>query len=164
MSLKLLPVPDRRGAAGVRTPLSGACVGPTQTAATPADEEINSLPGSKCESAIPDWNGEVHACQGGADVRGHVVGAFICVTVSPGLLRRQAVEERLEIGANLRRRVLLNEQSGRGVPAEQSQEPGSHVVGPQPIEDLARNLDEPAPGGRNWKDRDELTHVGFRCC
>jgi hypothetical protein len=111
MSLKLLPVPDRGGAAGVRTPLSRACVGPTQTAATPGDEgrpggnrepsfadqmhgdfpavgrppvleEINSLPGSQCESVIPDWNGEVRACQGGADVRGHVVGAFICVTVS----------------------------------------------------------------------------------
>jgi hypothetical protein len=191
MSLKLLPVPDRRGAGGVRVPFFGACVGPTQKAAMPAAagraggdrapsfadqmhgdfpvvgrapmlEEINTLPGSQRESAIPDRNGAVHAGQGGADVRGHVVGAFVCVTVSPGPLRRQAVEERLEIGANVRRRVLLNEQSGRGVPAEQGQEPGSHVVRSQPIEDIAGNLDEPAPGGSNWEDGDKLTHIGFR--
>ena len=49
MSLKLLPVPDGGGAASVRTPLSGACVGPTQTAATPADE---GRPGGKSRGVI----------------------------------------------------------------------------------------------------------------
>ena len=99
-------------------------------------EQIDSLPGSQSRPAVQDRNGQLHAAQRSADVRGHIVGAFVPVAVSPRLLRRQAVEERFEIGANAPGRVLLNEQPGRGVPAEQGQEPGPQLVGPQPIDDL----------------------------
>jgi hypothetical protein len=128
----------------------------------PMLEKIDSLPGSQSEPAVPDRNGQLQPGQRGADVGGHVVAAFVCVAVSPRLLGRQAGEERLEIEANLSGRVLLNEQTGRGVPAEQGQEPGPHAVGPQPVDDLGRNLDQPAARGRNSKDVDELTHADFR--
>jgi len=93
---------------------------------------------------------------------GHIVGAFVGVPISAVVLRRQAVEKCLEIGANVPGRVLLNEQPGRGVPAEQGQEPGLHVMGLQPIDDLVRNLDKTPARGRNPKDVDELTHLDFR--
>jgi hypothetical protein len=89
----------------------------------PMLEKIDSLPGSQSEAAVPDRNGQLQAGQRGAEVGGHVVGAFICVAVSPRLLWRQAVEERLEIDANLSGRVLLNEQAGRGVPADKVRSP-----------------------------------------
>jgi len=52
------------------------------------------------------------------------------------------------------------------VPAKLGQEAGLHPVGHQPIEDVARNLDEPTAAGRNAKNIDELTHrvVRFRRC
>ena len=49
---------------------------------------------------------------------GHIVGAFVGVPISAVVLRRQAVEKCLEIGANVPRGVLLYQQSGRGVPAK----------------------------------------------
>jgi hypothetical protein len=45
------------------------------------------------------------------DMGGHVVIAFVCVPIAPRLLRRNAFKECLQIGANVPRRILLNEQS-----------------------------------------------------
>jgi hypothetical protein len=127
-------------------------------------EQINPLPGPQGKPALQDWNCELHAGQRRADMCRHVVGAFVRVPISPRLLRRQAVEKCLKIGANVRRGVLLNEQSGRGVPAKQGQEPGLHLMRLQPIQDIARNLDEPPATGRNRKNIDELAHFKVRCC
>ena len=113
----------------------------------PMFEQINPLPGPQGEPAGDDRNGELHAGQRRSDVGRHVVGAFVCVPISPRVLRRDAFKECLEIGADVPRRILLNEQSSGGVSAEQRQEPGPHLVGPQPIDNIARNLDEAAPRG-----------------
>lgn len=75
---------------------------------------------------------------------GHIVGAFVGVPISAVVLRRQAVEKCLEIGANVPRGVLLYQQSGRGVPAKQGQKPGLNRMRLEPIQDVARNLHEPA--------------------
>jgi hypothetical protein len=117
------------------------------TRRAPMLEQINPLPGPQGELALQDWNCELHAGQRRADVRRHVIGAFIHVPISPRLLRRQAVEKRLQIGANVRRGVLLNELSGGGVPAKQGQEPRLHLMRLEPISDIARNLDEPPAMG-----------------
>ncbi len=78
---------------------------------------------------------------------GHVVGPFIAMPILTRVLRRQAIEECLEIGANVARRVLLNEQCGRGVPAKQSEKTGLDWVTLEPIQDIARNFHEPAAPG-----------------
>ena len=75
---------------------------------------------------------------------GHIVGAFVGVPISAVVLRRQAVEKCLEIGANVPRGVLLYQRSGRGVPAKQGQKPGLNRMRLEPIQDVARNLHEPA--------------------
>ena len=125
-------------------------------------EQINALPGPQGELALHDRNRELHAGQRRADVGRHVVGAFVCVPISPRLLRRQAVEKRLEIGANIRRGVLLNEQSGRRVPTKQGEKAGLQPVRLEPIQDIARNLDKPAVTSRNNNNINKLTHLNAR--
>jgi hypothetical protein len=124
----------------------------------PMLEQINPLPCPQGELALQDRNCELHAGQRRADVRRHVIGAFIPVPISPRFLRRHAVEIRLQISAYVRRGVLLNEQSGGGVPTKQGQKPRLHLMRLEPISDIAGNLDEPAATGRNRKDIDELAH------
>jgi hypothetical protein len=92
-------------------------------------EKIDSLPRSQSESALNDGNRELRAGERGADMGRHVVGAFVLVPIAPRLLGRQAFEKRLEISANVRGGVLLNEQSSGGMPAKQGQEPGLQPVG-----------------------------------
>ena len=81
-------------------------------------EQVNTLPSSQGELPLHDWNRQLHADEGRADMGWHVVRAFVGVPISPGVLRRQPIEKCLEVGANVPRGVLLNEQSGRGVPAK----------------------------------------------
>ena len=126
----------------------------------PMFEKINPLPLSQGWSPRHDWNRQLRAGQGRADMGGHIVGALVDVPVSPHLLGRQSFEKRLQVGANARSRVFLDEQSGRGVSAKQGQEPGLHPARPEPIQDVLRNLDKPAPARRNSKNFYELTHAG----
>jgi hypothetical protein len=77
----------------------------------PMLEQINPLPGPQSEMTVHDRNRKLHAGQRRADMGRHVVGAFICVPIPPHRLRREAVEKSLEIGANIRCGILLNEQS-----------------------------------------------------
>src|ERR1700743_2077144 len=85
---------------------------------TPMLEQINTLPGPQSEVALQDRHWELHAGRRRADVCGHVVGAFVCVPILAGVLRRQAIEKCLQIAANVRRGVLLYEQSGGGMSAK----------------------------------------------
>jgi len=71
-------------------------------------EQIYALPGPQCEPAAHDRDGEVHACQRGSDMGRHVVVAFVCMPISPRLFWRDAFKECLKIGANIPRRILLN--------------------------------------------------------
>jgi hypothetical protein len=79
-------------------------------------------------------------------MRRHVVGTFVGVPISARVLRRQTIEKRLQIIANVPRGVLLYKQSGRGVPAKQGQQPGLDRMRFQPIQDVARNLTRLRPG------------------
>src|ERR1700733_15350697 len=98
---------------------------------------------SPSELATKNRNRKLHAGQNGADVGGHVVSAFVRVPVS-AVLRRRAVEKCLEICANVSRGVLLNDQPGRGMAAKQGKEPGLNSRRLEPIQDFARDFDEPA--------------------
>ena len=110
----------------------------------PMLEKINALPGPQSEAAPHDRYRELHAGQRGADVGRHVVGAFVGVPISAGLLGGQAVKKRVEIGANVRRRVFLYDQARGGMPAKQRQEPSLNGMGLEPILDFARDFNEPA--------------------
>ena len=85
---------------------------------TPMLKQIDTLPGPQSELSLHDRNCKLDAGQDRADMRGHVVGALFGVPISAAFLWRNAIEERLEISANVRRGVLLDEQSGRGMPAK----------------------------------------------
>ena len=82
---------------------------------TPMLEQVNTLPGSQGE--LPLTIGIV-SCTPMRAVRICAGRAFVGVPISAVVLRRQAVEKCLEIGANVPRGVLLYEQSGGGVPAK----------------------------------------------
>ena len=114
---------------------------------TPVLEQVNALPCPQGEPPLQDRDRKMHTRQRGANVGGHVIEAFVRVPVSSGVLGREAVEECLKIGANVGRGVLLDEQSGRGMPAKKRQEPGLDAMGPQPIQDVGCNLDKPAAAG-----------------
>jgi hypothetical protein len=125
---------------------------------TPMLEQVNTLPSSQRELPLHNGNRQLHTDEGRADMCGHVVGAFVGVPISAGVLRRQAVEKCLEIGANIPGGVLLYEQSGRGVPAKQGQKPGLDRMRLEPIQDVARNLHEPAAASWNRKNINGLSH------
>ena len=108
-------------------------------------KKIDPLPRSQSKLALHQGNRELRAGERRADMGGHVVGAFLLVAVAPRLLRRQAIEKSLQICANVSSGVLLDEQYSRGMPAEQRQEPGLQRVGLKPIQDVLRDLDQPAP-------------------
>jgi hypothetical protein len=122
--------------------------------------QIDALPSSQGEPSAHDRNAELYAGQRRSDMGWHIVIAFVGMPIPPRLLRRRAFKECLEIRADLRRGVLLNEQPGGSVPAEQGQQPGLHPTGPQPTRNIVRNLDKASARGRNPKYVGELMHVG----
>ena len=66
-------------------------------------EQVNALPSPQGEFPLHDRNRKLHARQDRADMGGHIVGAFIPLPILIHVLRRQAIEERLEVGANVSR-------------------------------------------------------------
>jgi hypothetical protein len=126
----------------------------------PMFEKIDPLPRPQGGPPQHDRDRQLRAGQGRADVGGHIVGALVDMPVSPCSLGRQSIEKRLQVSANVRRRVFLDEQSSGGVSAKQGQEPGLHPVWPEPIQDVLRNLDKPPPARRNLKNFCDLTHAG----
>jgi hypothetical protein len=60
----------------------------------PMLEEVNPLPSTQGEPPFYDRNRQLHADEGGADMRRHVVGAFVVVPISAGVFRRQAIEKK----------------------------------------------------------------------
>jgi hypothetical protein len=116
---------------------------------TPMLEQVNPLPSPQGELPLDDRNRELHASQNRADMGGHVVDAFVGVPISAGVLRRQAAEKGLEVGANVPRGVLLDEQSSGGMTAEQSQKPDLDLMRLQSIVNFAGDFHEPEAAGRN---------------
>jgi hypothetical protein len=58
--------------------------------------QINSLPRSKREPAIVNRNTQVHRCERGADVRGHVIAAFRRVDEKRVAVRHKPFEKRFQ--------------------------------------------------------------------
>src|SRR5271166_3870148 len=124
----------------------------------PMLEEINPLPRSERETAVDQRDRQVGRRQRRPDVRRHIIGAFIVMGVAMRVLRRDAFEKRLEIRADLRRGVLLDEKGGRRVPAEQGDQSCFQLVPPDPVGEGPRHLDQAAAIGSDREDAGELAH------
>src|SRR5271166_6977721 len=124
----------------------------------PMLEEINPLPRSERETAVDQRDRQVGRRQRRPDVRRHIIGAFIVMGVAMRVLRRDAFEKRLEIRADLRRGVLLNEKGGRRVPAEQGDQSCFQLVPPDPVGEGPCHLDQAAAIGSDREDAGELAH------
>src|SRR5262245_42837394 len=108
-------------------------------------EEINSLPRAEHELPADERYREMHLRERGANMRGHIVRAFVIVGISGRILRRELREERFEIGAHFGRGILLNEERCGGVPAKECQQSFAYALRGGPGADLAGEFDQPAP-------------------
>ena len=95
---------------------------------SPMLEKVDPLPGPKRQAPIDHRNCELDAGESGADMRWHVVRTFLLVPVAPGFLGGQPIKESLEIGADLARRILLNDEPGGRMPAKQGEKPCLHLA------------------------------------
>lgn len=80
-------------------------------------KQINALPGSKREPPLEQRNRKIDADQRRPDVGRHVVGTFVVVGVTRGVLRRDTFEKGFEVGANCGRGVFLNDERRRRMSA-----------------------------------------------
>lgn len=110
-------------------------------------EQVDSLPGSEGRLAVDDGDGEVSQGQGGADVRGHIVGAFDGVAVEAAVFGGEALEKCFQVVAHVGIRIFLNGERGGGVLDEQSQQPGTESLLAHPGGDFGGDLVEPLAGG-----------------
>src|SRR5688500_13883243 len=91
-------------------------------------EKIDALPGAEHELPVHDRNAQVHLGQGRLQMRRHVVGTFVVVLIESRTLRRELIEELLQVATHGRRRVLLDDEGRGSVPAEQRQQSGTYVL------------------------------------
>src|SRR5262245_33417965 len=108
-------------------------------------EEVDSLPRAEGRLTVQHRNRDLHLRERSAQMRRHVVRPFILMRIPARVFGGQSLEERFEVGANLRRGVLLNEERSGSVTAEQREEAcGDRLLG-DPRADLARDFAQPAP-------------------
>jgi len=71
--------------------------------------KINALPGAEREFAAYYGHGHIHRGESGANVRGHIVLTFGSVLEDWIAIRDQPREKLLEVAANIRIGVFLND-------------------------------------------------------
>jgi hypothetical protein len=121
-------------------------------------EQVNALPGAERRLAVHDRNRQLNLRQRRAQMRRHVVGAFVIVLITSLLFRRQLLEECFQIGAHFPGRILLNEQRRRGVLAENGEQPSGDILRAHPATNLARDLHQTATSGANVENVSGLAH------
>jgi len=102
-------------------------------------EKKNSLPGAELHFAIDDWDRFACARQDHANVRWHVVRAFVIVLVVR-VFRYQLLEKPFHIAPSRRSRVLHHGQAATGVLNENRHDPVSHVGFVDLLLNLIRDL------------------------
>ena len=91
-------------------------------------EQVDALPGAKCQATFDHGDRQLRLRQRGADVRRHVVGPFRAVDVA-SILRRDPLEKFLEVGLHVGIGVLLDHQRCRRVPTEDREKAGLDAGG-----------------------------------
>lgn len=122
-------------------------------------EEIDALPGAEGEMAGEERDGKMDAGEGGADVGGHVVGAFEGVDVVAGGFGGQAFEVADEVGLDVGVGVFLDDEGGGGVAAEEGEEASGEALLADPGDDLAGEFVEALAAGGDGEVADGLIHT-----
>src|SRR3984893_9141562 len=91
-------------------------------------------------------------------MRGHVVQTFGFMNIAIAVLRRDFLEKTFQIRLDIRIGVLLNEQRGRGVAAENRQEAGRDVLLAKPARHFRADLDKTLAAGLNVQAMERLAH------
>lgn len=112
-------------------------------------KQVNSLPRPKRQLTIRDRDRQAYGHHRGFDMRWHIVRSLVGMgQIGHARVRggwNQPLEKRRQIRLNLRIGVLLDQQTGRRMPDEQRQHPGtlnrpSHLVS-EFVQSLAVCLD-----------------------
>ena len=74
--------------------------------------EIDALPGPEGKSTLENGNRERRSRQGGFDMRGHIVGPLLGMSVEAISLWNETIQPALQVLACRRVSVFLNEQTG----------------------------------------------------
>gem|GEM_PF-5691583 len=120
-------------------------------------DQVDALPRAQSHAAADHRNREVHARQHGLEVGGHVVRPFVVVGIARPF-GRDAVEPVQQVAAYFPRRILLNQQGGRGVAAEQGKKPLGEADVLLPGGDRAGDIGETPTKGVERKDGGGLFH------
>ena len=121
-------------------------------------EQIDALPFAERQPPFHKRDRELNLSESGAQMRRHVVRAFVIMGIGVRILGRDPREIRLEIGADLRRGIFLNEQRGRRVPAKYRQQPIRHLLVVDPSAQLRCNLEQTLLAGSELQYRGRLSH------
>jgi hypothetical protein len=95
-------------------------------------EEVDALPGAEDEAAVQDGDGELDLREGGFEVGGHVVEAFVVVNVGT-VVGGDVVEVGEDVALHGGVGVLLDEQRRRGVAAEDGEQAGVDLLVGDPL-------------------------------
>ena len=121
-------------------------------------EEIDALPGTEHELAVHDRHRELHLGQGGFQMRRHVVRPLIVVFVESRASGRESVEEFFKVAPHGRRRILLDEQRGRGVTAEECEQAFARLLLFHPLAYIRGDFRQAAAAGADAENMGGLFH------
>jgi len=121
-------------------------------------EQIDALPRPKRESAVDQRDRELDLRECRAEMRRHVVRALVIVQIFARLWRDPR-KICFEIGANLGRRVFLDEERGGGVAAEYRQQTFHHPLIADPSFDRVGDVDEALTAGVDGERGGVLAHA-----
>src|SRR5688572_28311314 len=122
-------------------------------------EDVHRLPGPERELAVDDRDRELRRGERGADVGGHVVGPLGGVAIEALVLGHELPEERVEVAEHVRVGVLLHDERGRGVPNEDGEKPGRHLLAVDPRSQLARYVVEAGAARPDGEAMSRLPHA-----
>src|ERR1700730_11588196 len=90
-------------------------------------EQENSLPGPKLHFPINNWHRLARTRHYHADVRGHIVRAFVVMLEIIGVFRHEPVEKLFEIAARGWRRIFHRDGTATSVRSETGNRPAAHT-------------------------------------
>ncbi len=122
-------------------------------------KQIDALPRPERRATIHDGYREMRLCERGADVRRHVIGAFVRMAIPRIVFRSDTLEVVAQVGNDIGVRVFLNRERRRSVLAEQSQKSRRDVAFRDPSHDRQGEIVEAFSVRGHIESRCELFHV-----
>jgi hypothetical protein len=122
-------------------------------------EEVDALPGAEDQAAVEDGDGELDLGEGGFEVGGHVVEAFVVVNVGT-VVGGDVVEVGEDVALYGGVGVLLDEERGGGVAAEDGEQAGVDVLVGDPVVERRGELVEALAAGGEGEVVGCLFHEG----